>query len=167
MLDFLATYSISEIIIFVILFCLAIKEAVTFYDWSKNRVQQVFKKETEERDNRNKLQYEIEDMEEYFKEKELKFNKKKEEINEGFKKIDERIDFLATQIELLIASDKDSIKAYITEKHHYYCYDKKWIDDYTLDCLEKRYSHYIDEGGNSFVADLMKDLRALPHQPPQ
>jgi hypothetical protein len=36
-------------------------------------------------------------------------------------------------------SDKDSIKAFITKEHHYFCYEKGWIDDYNLDCLEKRF----------------------------
>ena len=62
----------------------------------------------------------------------------------------------------MVESDKDDIKAWITEKHHFYCYEKRHIDDYSLDCIEKRYAHYQDEGGNSFVEDLMKDIRKLP-----
>jgi hypothetical protein len=36
-----------------------------------------------------------------------------------------------------------------------------YIDDYSLDCLERRFKHYQDEGGNSYIEDLMKDLRSL------
>ena len=43
-----------------------------------------------------------------------------------------------------------------------FCYEKRQIDDYSLDCLEKRYTHYVEEGGNSFIHDLMEDIRALP-----
>ena len=43
----------------------------------------------------------------------------------------------------------------------------KWIDDYTMDVLEKRYVHYKDEGGNSYAAHLMADLRELPKNPPE
>ena len=28
--------------------------------------------------------------------------------------------------------------------------------------FRKRYRHYVDEGGNSYVADLMNEIRALP-----
>jgi hypothetical protein len=42
----------------------------------------------------------------------------------------------------------------------------KWIDDFSLNCLEKRYEHYLAEKGNSFVHNLMDDLRALPKKPP-
>ena len=31
--------------------------------------------------------------------------------------------------------------------------------------MEKRYKHYADEGGNSFVATLMSEVRALPKMP--
>ena len=68
------------------------------------------------------------------------------------------------QIDLLIESDKDDIKAYITKEHHYFCYEKGWIDDYSLDCIEKRYGHYVEEKGNSFVKSLMIELRSLPKQ---
>ena len=47
-------------------------------------------------------------------------------------------------IHLLIASDKDAIKAFITREHHYFVYQKGWIDDYSLDCVEQRYQHYED-----------------------
>ena len=41
-----------------------------------------------------------------------------------------------------------------------------WIDDFSLDCLERRYQHYADEGGNSFIEGFMEELRALPKQDP-
>ena len=42
-----------------------------------------------------------------------------------------------------------------------------YIDDFSLDCIEKRFKHYSDEGGNSFIENFMKDLRALPIQSPK
>ena len=70
-------------------------------------------------------------------------------------------------IHLLISSDRDDIKAFITKEHHYFCYDKGWIDDYSLDCLEHRFQHYQEEEGNSFIEGLMKELRALPKTDPE
>ena len=57
---------------------------------------------------------------------------------------------------------KDDIKSWLVEKHHYFCYEKGYIDDYSLDCMERRYRHYADEGGNSYAATLMAEVRALP-----
>lgn len=56
---------------------------------------------------------------------------------------------------MLIDSDRDDIKSYITREHHYFCYQKGWIDDFSLDCCERRYKHYSDEGGNSFIGQFM------------
>lgn len=73
---------------------------------------------------------------------------------------------LSTKIDMLIDSDKDAIKSYITKEHHYYCYQLGWIDDFSLDCLERRYQHYTDYKGNSFISGLMEELRNLPNQNP-
>jgi hypothetical protein len=64
-------------------------------------------------------------------------------------------------IELLIASDELSIKAWIKEQH------ETWmplgcIDSQTFELLEARYKIYVDEGGNSWAKKLMDDLRGLP-----
>ena len=74
---------------------------------------------------------------------------------------------LSAKVDMLTASDKDAIKAFITREHHYFCYQKGWIDDYSLDCLERRYQHYVEEEGNSFVGQLMEEIRALPRQEPK
>ena len=44
-----------------------------------------------------------------------------------------------------------------------YFMEKGSIDYQSLDVLEHRFKHYVDEGGNSFIEDLMKDLRKLPN----
>jgi hypothetical protein len=160
MLQLLESYSISEIIIFFIVFCLAIKEAITFYDWTKTRLQQGYNKNLKEKEDKDSLRTELNKVED-------SFHKKEKEMSEGFKRINEQINDLSEKINLLIVSDKDDIKAFITREHHYFCYQKKWIDDYSLDCIERRYEHYRQEKGNSFVESLMEELRELPKQPPQ
>lgn len=67
---------------------------------------------------------------------------------------------------MLIESDKEDIKAFITGQHHYFIYGKGWIDDYSMECLEKRFAIYEREHGNSFVEGLMNEIRALPKRPP-
>ena len=82
------------------------------------------------------------------------------------KHICEYLTIIANKVDLLIDSDKNDIKTWITEKHHYFCYEKKWIDDYSLEGIERRYKNYRDEQGNSYIGKLMQDLRALPNTPP-
>jgi esterase/lipase len=159
-LELLQSYSLSEIIIFFIIFCLAIKEAISFYDWGKARLQQGYNKDLKAKEDKSNIQNEISVLKD-------EYHKKSQEFDESFDNLNKRIDDISSTMKILVKSDKDDIKAYITEKHHLFCYEKKWIDDYSLDCIERRYSHYVEENGNSFVEDLMKELRALPKQPPQ
>lgn len=77
----------------------------------------------------------------------------------------ENIKKLNTDVELLLSSDKAAIKAWITRYHHKLM-EQGWVDDYSLESIEGRYQHYLSEHGNSFVGDLMQDIRALPHTPP-
>ena len=86
----------------------------------------------------------------------------KNDINSCQIQLKNTINDIKKAINLLTESDKDDIKAWITEKHHYFCYQIGWIDDYSLDCIEKRYGHYKDEGGNTFIDELMEEIRALP-----
>lgn len=133
-MQLLKNYSLSEIIIFVVLLLSSVKGIITFFDWLITKGTQIFVKR-------------------YQKPKELENN-----VQEMAKAISE----LTKKVNMLIESDKDDIKAFITRQHHYFVYQKGWIDDYSLDCIEKRYNHYQDEGGNSFIGSLMEEIRDLP-----
>lgn len=151
MKDLVEIYSTQEILLFLVIFASAVKGFVSFWDWGYGRLKQMFKKENDKEQEIDSIQVQFN---EHIKNYEIMQNTQNETLR-----------ILIDKINLLIDSDKDSIKSFITERHHHFCYDKKWIDDYSLDCIEKRYKHYTDEGGNSFIHDLMKELRALPKQP--
>ena len=140
LIQLLTQFDMTTILIFIILIALSAKGIVTFFDWIKERIMKMFNKQSKKEKELEQLQQQELDI------KELRKN----------------IESIQSNINLLIESDKDDIKAYITEKHHFYCYQQKYIDDYTLNCLEKRFNHYEVEGGNSFVRNLMDELRALP-----
>ena len=143
LIELLSTYSVGEILIFIVLLALAFKGVIDFYDWAKKKIQGVIDIHTGEEIEQTTIKDNIDEL--------FKMQKAQKES----------IDKLTDSVNLLIQSDKDDIKAWITEKHHYYCYQLKYIDDFSLDCIEKRYAHYKKEGGNSFVEDLMRDLRSL------
>lgn len=166
MIKLLKNYSVSEIIIFIVMICFASKELVTFLDWAQLRIHQGINKNLQEEKEKDEIQKEIDTMNNFFDEKEKKFEEKKGEINERFNNMENQMNLFQDQIKLLIESDRDDIKSYIVEKHRQYCYYNKSIDDYTLDCLERRYDHYRKEGGNSYVENLMEDLRSLVKKPP-
>ncbi len=140
MKQFFTSYSISEIILSLIILAIAIRNFVQFIDWSKKRAKQAID------ENEKPLQ-----LENITKQHERQLEKIRIQLKE-----------LKESVNLLIESDRNDIKYSITRNHHYFCYEVGSIDDYSLDCLERKYTHYKDEGGNSFVASMMEDLRNLP-----
>lgn len=140
MLDLLNNYKVSDILIYTIVLITAIKWSIDFLDWAHQRIRRSFNKEDKAKTIEDSYESIVQTQEE-FKEQLLDINKK---------------------INLLIQSDKDDIKSFITDKHHTLCYYDQCVDDYTLDCIEKRFGHYKEEGGNSFVEGLMNEIRALP-----
>lgn len=144
MTQLLNDYSLHEILIFLIVLALGIKGFITFWDWAVDRLRKIFHKENQQDLDREKIH----------------------QLSENQEKLIDNMSKLTEKIDMLIESDKADIKAYITEKHHHFVYDKKWIDDYSLDSLEKRFNHYVEEGGNSFIGGLMSEIRQLPKTPP-
>ena len=147
----LKAYSLQDILIFMVLLAIAIKGAISFFDWAKERLGRVYKKEYAETKNQEDLDAKLQQESVAIQ----KLEKNQDEMMIAMEKLSNKID-------ALIDSDKDDIKAWITEKHHHFCYEIKYIDDYSLDCIEKRYAHYVDEGGNSFISTLMEEIRNLP-----
>ena len=143
LIQLFSQFNLGQILIIIILLGLSAKGVVTFFDWVKERLYKLSNKQLKSKKANEQI-------------------KNQEETINNLKKDVEKIQ---KSIDTLIESDKENIKAWITEKHHYYCYEKKYIDDYTLDCLERRFSRYEEEGGNSFIHNLMDDLRDLPRKP--
>ena len=133
-------FNLTTIIEFIVLLALAIKGCFSFIEWAFPRIKGFINRTQQP----EKIKYNI--------------KQNLEEIN----KIKDKINTLCEKIDVLIKSDRDDIKAYITREHHYFVYQKGWIDDYSLDCIERRYSHYVEEGGNSFIKGLMEEIRSLP-----
>ena len=150
MTELLKNFSVSEIIICFLAVVFAFKQFVELYDWAKSRVAKIFNKSYILRKNSIEFNDEL--------------NKHQEEIKrlkEEDKKLHKEVDNISKKLDMLLISDQRSIKSFITKEHHY-CMEKGSIDDYSLDCLEKRYEIYKKENGNSFILHLMEEIRNLP-----
>lgn len=134
MLELFKYFSFPDYVLFFILILLSFRGVFSFIEWGQNEGLKIFK---------NKYQ-------------------KPKEIENQVHDLTDKINKIANNVDLLIRSDKDDIKAFITREHHYFYYQLQEIDDQSLDCIQKRYAHYKDQGGNSYVQNLMKDLRRLP-----
>lgn len=149
MIELFNKYTATEIIMFIVLLAIALKGIIVFFDWAHNRIKQHFDKDYKD-----------------IKEKEV-LDEKFNQGSEDFQELKESVSNLCKEVKTLVESDQEDIKSFITKEHHYFCYKKGWIDDYSLECCEKRYQHYKDRGGNSFISGFMEEMRALPKVPPQ
>lgn len=156
MIALLQHFSLSNIIIFAILLALAIKSLVSFFDWAHERLKIAFDKQHNILTDKEKLERRLQ-----------KGSQIMDALQQNQEETDKILQKLSEKIDILIDSDKDAIKSFITNQHHYFCYTVGWIDDFSLDCIERRFKHYEEEGGNSFIENFMNELRDLPKMPPQ
>lgn len=155
MIALLQRYSISEILIFIVILALAIKSLISFFDWAVEKFKKVFNKQYKKLNDKENIEKRLQQE-----------NQIIQSLQQKQQKTDELLNVLSGKIDMLIGSDKDSIRAFITKQHHYFCGQQKWIDDFSLDCIQRRFKHYEEQGGNSFIKNFMEDLRRLPNQPP-
>ena len=164
MMELLNTFSIQQILTFIVLGSLAFKEVVEFIQWCRGLIDEKFSK------NYDKIKKE-EEIEKIYEMGE----QHKAEVLEKYENLEQKIDYLTDQIEdkiekiekqlvLLTESDMHDIKGWIVEKHHNLI-KQGWVDDFTMDTLERRYSDYKAEDGNSYIKSLMDQIRKLPNEP--
>ena len=143
MIELLSQFSIRDIVLVIVVLATTTQAVATFIGWAKESIFKIFKKE-QQIDNSNA---------------------QIAELASAQKEMNQKLDKMDSSIHLLMASDRDDIKAFITMQYHTFVENKGWIDDFSLECLEKRYSHYVEEGGNSFIGTMMDKLRNLPRHP--
>lgn len=158
MVELLTRFSLTEVLIAITLFAIAVKGVVSFYDWALDRLKKAYHIRQMPQQLHEDSISRIESNRQEFEE----IKRFQGSLAERQDKIEEHLDGFEKKIDLLIESDKDDIKSYITEKYDLFVKEKGKIDKYNLDCIERRYEHYKEENGNSFVADLVKEIRRLP-----
>lgn len=57
---------------------------------------------------------------------------------------------------------QENTRSFLIDAHHRFKYEVEGIDDLNLQSLERRYLFYKTAGGNSFIDDLMREVRELP-----
>lgn len=132
MIELLGAYSIKDIIIFIFMIAVAIKEARQLWIYYKKV-----------RDENYKNDHKDETQDEYIK------------------KNQQTIEKLSKSMALLIESDKDGIKAWIVSKYHQFKEHPEQLDDIEWDLLNKRFNHYKEQGGNSYIEDLMTIMEQI------
>lgn len=93
-------------------------------------------------------------------------SKKINEFSNQLSEIKSNVCILNEKTNILVESDKESIKSVITEKY-YESINQKYIELHTIQSLETLYEKYLKENGNTFIRGLMEELRTLPHTKPK
>lgn len=102
------------------------------------------------------------DMEHEFE----KLHTKLDEMAETNAKVLVRLEKVEIRTQDLTESDKNDIRAWIVEQYHKFYVSQGWIDAFSADTIEKRFTDYKKEGGNSYIEQLVERLRGLPMEPP-
>lgn len=162
MTQLLSQYSLTEIILFIISLLLAVKGAWDLFDYFKNKYNEKFNKDLNKKVKENELEQHY-----------LKCEAQHNETIEIYAKLEDKldtivdsIDSIKTTVDDLVGSDMLDIKQFLVREYHYFVEQKKWIDDYSLNCILLRYEVYKKEGGNSYIDTLISEIKALPKHPP-
>lgn len=147
----LSQYSIETLVILVGLLGFSIKAMSELWEWFYNKFKEHFSFRTQRDQDHQQLIEQI------------------KELSNGIKATQEEIQILknnmvqfSDQMKITTERLQESTRNYIIDKHHYFCYQIKAIDDLSLQSLERRFLYYKAAGGNSFIDGLMEEIRELP-----
>ena len=166
MLELFETLSVQQVVIYLIMLAFAGKGAVEFGNWTVEQYKKRFDKDYTKKKTEEELSEHLTECSLQREQTLQQYQSLNEKLDQMTEAINKKIGELESQLKQLTESDKHDIKGWIVEKHHQLM-KRGWVDDFTMDTLEYRYSDYVAEDGNSYVADLMIELRSLPHFPPK
>lgn len=151
----LQQYSIEAIILLLVGVVVAFKFLSELWDWGYGRIRKHFNIQTEKQQQDEQDRTEIKNLQEDFK-------KFMVETKESRDKTEEQIEDLIKQQSRFTDRLQENTRSFIIDKHHYFCYQIKAIDDMNLQSLERRYMYYKADDGDSYIDQLMEELRELP-----
>lgn len=136
MVQFFQHYTLEATIIFLFMFGTALKQGYELVQYFRNKT---FNHVDKIREQEETLEQVINNMQQQQK----------------------QLQSITDKIDELLVSDKDSIKSWIVMLYKQYKKDPSGLDSMQMDLLERRFSHYKKEGGNSYIDNLMQELREI------
>lgn len=142
--ELFSTYSIESIILLLVLVGVALKFIIDLTSFFYNKTKKHFGRQTEEE---NKYTEILDNL--------LLIRREIEQSQASIENLEMRVDLVTERLQ-------ENTRSYIIDKHHYFCFEVKAIDDFNLQSLERRYLYYKAAGGNSYIDGLMEEIRELP-----
>ena len=162
MLDLLNTLSVDQILLYLVMFALAAKEVINFISWVKEKYNLKFDKDYNRKEELRKFEIFCEELKKQNSETQTMCRDLEDKLIKIDSKFSDRVAYMEDKIDKITTSNMHDIKSWIVDKHHNLM-KQGYIDDFSMDTLEKRFSDYVALGGNSYIEGLMNELRQLAH----
>ena len=166
MTELLSSLSLTQVVLIVFTVALAVKELISLIDFFITRIKSHYGKEHKKEDEKEEILAEIGKVHDIAIKSEEGYKKIAAQIDEIQQEYQQMFSQQQKVLDTLIASDIDDIKSDIVKQYNVFI-NQGWIDPFSLDAIEKRFQHYQEEGGNSYVENLVEKLRQLPNVPPK
>lgn len=175
----LSQLSIEEIILVIVLFAAAVKFLGELFEYLYNKLKKYFDIKDAKEEQHREIMDKLNSLETHSIKQDERSERRQAQMEKISKQLDEQdrksanlqlmlenqtkeISNLKSQIDTLTERTQDSTRAYLIDKHHYFCYQMGGIDDMSLQDMERRFMYYKAAGGDTFIDGLMEEVRALP-----
>lgn len=175
----LSKLSIEGIILVIVLFAAAVKFLGELFEYLYNKLKKYFDIKDAKEEQHREIMDKLNSLEAHSAKQDERSERRQAQMEKISKQLDEQdrksanlqlmledqikeISSLKSQIGTLTERTQDSTRAYLIDKHHYFCYQMGGIDDMALQDMERRFMYYKVAGGDTFIDGLMEEVRALP-----
>ena len=134
--NLLNTFDLKTIILVLFLFAVGARELIQLYRYFRMRIYGRFETQDNEKETMDNME------------------KSMQSVLMELKDIDKKLT-------LLQVSNRDSIKSWILMSYQKYKENNAQLDSMQMDLLERRYQHYKEQGGNSYIDEIMEELRSI------
>ena len=134
--NLLNTFDFKTIMLVLFLVAVGARELIQLYRYFRTRIYGKFEMQDNEKETMNNME------------------KSMQSVLLELKDIDKKLT-------LLQVSNRDSIKSWILMSYQKYKENNAQLDSMQMDLLERRYQHYKDQGGNSYIDEIMEELRSI------
>ena len=167
MLELISTFTIPQIITFIVLAILAVKGFLDAKDYFVGKYNEKFNKDYSRKEKEKLLEEHYQHCKEQHGETLSLYDSLNLKIDKWIDQVGNKLGVFEDQLKLLLESDRNDIKQSIVKDYHYFVEKQGWIDDFSLDTILLRYEDYKKEGGNSYIDTLILELKSLPKRSPQ
>lgn len=162
----LMSYSFAEIVIILVYIVIGIKFLWSIVDWFVERFKKIFGVKTAKEKKDQEFKDTVVDMAQKIDDKEIQFTDAILTIKTMITDLKSKIDDLEKKEDMTRERIQQETRTYLIDQHKRHMAER-WIDVRSLENIEMKYMYYKAAGGNSFVDDLVRDLRLLPKIPPE